>query len=144
MKPYCSLINLQRAIQKRTLPYRVHVQAPLSRQEAYADDEIDLTDDSEMTISQELESLQNNTSNNELQFPTHLYDRTASEWLDKLPYGIDGLKLYKIKCSQQEWVQKSQDLRYFKMHTSRRKDLTGTRRVGRCIGNLLSLWWLPI
>ena len=30
----------------------------------------------------------------------------------------------------------SQDLRYFKMNTLRRKDLTGTRKVGRCIRSL--------
>ena len=33
-------------------------------------------------------------------------------------------------------MQKSQDLRYFKMNTSRRKDLIGTRKVGRCIRSL--------
>ena len=61
---------------------------------------------------------------------------TAAEGVDDLPQGIDGLKLYNIKCSPQEWVQKSQDLRYFKLHSSRRKDLIGTRKVGRCIRNL--------
>ena len=96
----------------------------------------DLTDDSNMTTSQQLDSLQNNTSNNELQFPTHLFVNTEAEWVDDLPHDIDGFKLDKIKCSPQEWVQRSQDLRYFKMHSLRRKDLIGTRKVGRCIGNL--------
>ena len=54
----------------------------------------------------------------------------------KLPHDIDGFKLYKIKCSPQECVQKSQDLWYFKMNTSRRKELLGTRKVGRCLGSL--------
>ena len=101
-----------------------------------ADDVIDLRDDSEMTTTQQLDSLQNKTSNNELQFPTHLFVKTAANLVDDLPHDIDGFKLYKIKCSPQEWAQKSQDLRYFKMHTSRRKNLIGTRKVGRCIGNL--------
>ena len=101
-----------------------------------ADDMIDLTDDSEMTTSQQSYSLQNNTSNNELQFPTHLFVNTPAEWMDDLPHDIDRFKLYKIKHFPKEWVQKSQDLRYFKMHTSRRTDLTGTRKVGQCIGNL--------
>ena len=65
-----------------------------------------------------------------------LFVKTAVEWVDQLPHDIDGFKLYKIKCSPQEWVQKSQDLRYFKMHISRRKDLVGTRKVGRCIRSL--------
>ena len=42
----------------------------------------------------------------------------------------------KRKCSLIEWVQKIRDLRYFKMHSSRRKGLIGTREVRRCIGNL--------
>ena len=89
-----------------------------------------------MTTSQQSDSFQNNKSNNELQFPTHLFVNTAAEWLDDLPHDIDGFKPYKIRCSPQEWVQKSQDLRYFKMHSSKRKELIGMRKVGRCVRNL--------
>ena len=46
----------------------------------------------------------------------HLFVKTAAEWVDDLPHDIDGSKLHKIKCSPKEWAQKSQDLRYFKMH----------------------------
>ena len=99
-------------------------------------DVIDLTDHSEMTTSEQPESLQNNTSDNELQFPMHLFINTEAECVDELPHDIDGFKLYKIKCSPQEWVQKSQDLQYFKMNTLRRKELIGTRKVGRCLGSL--------
>ena len=66
----------------------------------------------------------------------HLFLKTDCALVDELPHDINGFKLYKIKCSPQEWLQKSQDLRYFKMNTSRRKDLIGTRRVGICIGSL--------
>ena len=96
---------------------------------------IDLTDVSEMTAGQS-DSLQNNTSDNELQFPMHLFLKMEAEWEEELPYDINGFKLYKIKCSPQEWVQKSQDLRYFKMNTLRRKELIGMRKVGRCIRSL--------
>ena len=65
-------------------------------------DVIDLTDDSEMTTSEQPESLQNNTSDNELQFPMHLFINTEGECVDELPHDIDGFKLYKIKCLQQE------------------------------------------
>ena len=99
-------------------------------------DVIDLTDDSETTAFQQLDSILYNTSNNELQFPTHLFVNIAAEWVDDLPHNIDGLKLYKIKCSPREWAQKGQNLRYFKMHSLRRKDLIGKREVGRCVGNL--------
>ena len=97
---------------------------------------IDLTDDSKMTTSEQSDSLQNNTSDNELQFPMHLFVKTAAESVDELPPDIDGFKLYKIKCLPQEWVQKSQNLGYFKINTSRRKDLIGIRKVGRYIGSL--------
>ena len=101
-----------------------------------ADDVIDLTDDSEMTTSEQSDSLQNNTSDNELQFPMHLFLKTEVECVDELPHDINGFKLYKIKCSPQEWVEKSQDLRYLKMNTLRRKKLIGMRKVGRCLGSL--------
>ena len=101
-----------------------------------ADDVTDLTDDSEMTTSEQSDSLQKNTSNNELQFPMHLFVWMADEWVDELPHDIDSFKLYKIKCSPREWVQKSQDLRSFKMNTLRGKDLIGMRKVGRCIISL--------
>ena len=46
------------------------------------------------------------------------------------------LNYTKSNFPYKNWFKKSQDLRYFKMHFSRRKDLTGTRKVGKCIGNL--------
>ena len=97
-------------------------------------DVIDLTDDSEMTTSKQPESPHNNTSD-ELQFPMHLLINTEAECVDELPHDIDGFKLYKINCSPHKWVQKNQDLWYFKMNTSRRKDLIGTKKVGRCLGS---------
>ena len=89
-----------------------------------------------MTTSEQSDSLQNNTNDNELQFPMHLFLKMEAEWVDELPHDINGFKLYKIKCSLQIWVQKSQDLRYSKMNTLRRKDLIGTRKVRRYIRSL--------
>ena len=60
---------------------------------------IDLTGDSEMTTSEQLELLQNNTSNTELQLSVHLFLKMKAEWVDELPHDINGFKLYKIKCS---------------------------------------------
>ena len=56
-----------------------------------------------------------NNTGDELQFPMHLFLKTEGECVDELPHDIDGFKLYKIKCSQQEWVEKSKDLQHFKM-----------------------------
>ena len=57
-----------------------------------ADDVIDLT-------PEQSDSLQNNTGDNELQFPMHLFLKTEVEWvdLDKLSHDINGFKLNKIK-----------------------------------------------
>ena len=100
-----------------------------------ADDVIDLTDDSDMTISQQSESLQNNTSNNELQFPIHLFVKTAAEWVDELPCDIDGLKLYKIKMFITRMGSEKPGSEVLQ-NAHIEKDLIGTRNVGSCIGNL--------
>ena len=107
------------------------------RQPTYLDDAdvIDLIEDSDITTSEHPKTPHNGASD-ELQFPMHLFIKSEAECVDELPHDIDGLKLYKIKCSQQEWVEKSQDLQHFKMNTSRRKDLIGTIKVGRCQGSL--------
>ena len=83
-------------------------------------DVIDLTEDSDITTSEHPKTPHNNTSD-ELQFPMHLFVKSEAECVDELPHDIDGFKLYKIKCLQQEWVEKSQDLQHFKMNTSRRR-----------------------
>ena len=98
-------------------------------------DVIDLTEDCDITTSKQPETPHINTGD-ELQFPMHLFVKSEGECVDQLPHHIDGFKLYKIKCSQQEWVEKSQDLWHFKMNTSRRKDLISTRKVGSCLGSL--------
>ena len=54
----------------------------------------------------------------------------APEWVDDLPHDIEGVKIVKMKCLPREWVQKTHDLRFFKMHSLRRKGLIGTRKVG--------------
>ena len=119
-------------------PYLSTIEQPICLDDA--DDVIDLTDYSEVTMFEESGSSKyfkiNNTSDNELQFPMQLFFKTKAECVDELLHDIDGYKLYKIKCSPQEWVQKSQDLQYFKMNTLRRKELIGTRKVARWLGSL--------
>ena len=98
-------------------------------------DVIDLMQDGDSTTSEHQETPHNNIGD-ELQFPMHLFCKTEGECVDEMPHDIDGFKLYKIKCSPQEWVEKSKDLQHFKMNTLGRKDLIGTRKVGRCQGSL--------
>ena len=71
-----------------------------------------------------------------LKFPTNLFINITPEWVEDLPHDIDDIMIYKMKCLPREWVQKTWDLRYFRMYSLRRKGLIGTRKVGRCIGKL--------
>ena len=136
---YEALLFLNKSTESHT-EQEVSIESPSTLEQPIRlgnlDDVIDLTDDSEMTTSQQSHSLENDASNNELQFPTQLFVNMATEWVDDMPYDINGFKLYKLKCSSHEWVQKSQDMYYFKMHSSRWKNLIRTRKAGRCIGNL--------
>ena len=74
-----------------------------------------------MTAIQQLELVQYITSNNELQFPTHLFVNIAAEWVDDLSHSIDELKLYMVKCLPREWAQKSQDAFFEKEGPDRNK-----------------------
>ena len=47
-----------------------------------------------------------NNNNNELQFPTYIIVSILPEWVDDLPRDIHCMKIYEIKCSPREWVQK--------------------------------------
>ena len=46
------------------------------------------------------------------------------------------MKIFKTKCLPREWVKRTHNHWYFKMHSSRRTVLIGIRKVGRGIGNL--------
>ena len=70
-------------------------------------------------------------NDDDLQFPTHVFDRMVLEWLKNLPGDIDCMKIFKIQCLHREWVERTHDLRLFKIHSPQRKGLTGTRKVGK-------------
>ena len=90
---------------------------------------INITDESETTFIQYYFYCPYYNDNNDLQFPTHLFMSIAPEWVDDLQEYIDGRKIFKIKCSQREWVQKIHGLRYLKMHSLRQKGLIETMEV---------------
>ena len=94
----------------------------------------DLTDESDTTPMQQHDYFP--YTKNDVQFPSHLFIKIAPKWVDYLPDDIGGMKIYNIKCLHREWVKKTGELRYFKMHSSWRKGLIGMRKIGRCIGNL--------
>ena len=59
-------------------------------------------------------------SKNDTQFPTHLFINKAPEWVDHLPGDINSMKIFKIKCWPRECFERTHNLRYIKMHSSRR------------------------
>ena len=75
---------------------------------------------------------------NDMPFSTHLFINIAPESVDDLPEDLECMKIFKIKCLPREWVERIHDLRYFRMHSSGRKGLVGTRKVGKSLGNLYS------
>ena len=137
MMPFCCLKNLVRYVNKMKITFESPSPTnllPIMQDDA--DEVIDLIDDSKTTLMQHHVYCPYNNNDNQLQFLTHLFMNIAPEWVEALPQDRDGMKIYKMKCLPREWVQKSKDLRHFKMHSSRRKGQIGTRKVGRCICNL--------
>ena len=59
------------------------------------------------------------------------------EYVDKIPWDISGIHIYKIKCSEDQWVDCAKDGRWWVVNTSSRKGLHGFRRTGYCKGSLL-------
>ena len=59
------------------------------------------------------------------------------EYVDKIPWDISGIHIYKIKCSEDQWVDHAKDGRWWVINASSRKGLNGFRRTGYCKGSLL-------
>ena len=60
----------------------------------------------------------------------------SPKWGKHLPDDADCTKIFKIKCLPEEWIERTHDFKYFKMHSSERKGLIGMRKVGMYLGNL--------
>ena len=61
------------------------------------------------------------------------------EKVKKLPWDVDGEHCFQIKCTKDQWVDKSKDRWWFNMHTSSKKGFHGKQKTGQCIGSLLCL-----
>ena len=57
--------------------------------------------------------------------------------VDEIPWDVDRDQKYTIECEKDEYIDKSKDGHWFKMHTSSRKGLDGRRKSGICIGSLM-------
>ena len=57
--------------------------------------------------------------------------------VEEIPWDVDRDQKYTIECEEEEYIDKSKDGCWFKMHTSSRKGLDGQRKSGVCIGSLM-------
>lgn len=67
-------------------------------------------------------------------FPTHLFTEDDIENVERIPRDIDGFCAYRVKCTNKTLRSLTSDGRYFKMYSSSRKGLIGSRKVGTCYG----------
>ena len=65
------------------------------------------------------------------------FNNVQPEYVDKIPWDISGIHIYKIKCSEDQWVDRAKDGRWWVINTSSWKGLNGFRRTGYCKGSLL-------
>ena len=63
--------------------------------------------------------------------------RAPVDMVEEIPWGIDGDHIYKIKCSEDEWISKYEDGRYFFLKDSSRTDLVGKHKFGKCLGSFI-------
>ena len=65
------------------------------------------------------------------------FNNVQPEYVDKIPWDISGIHIYKIKCSEDQWVDRAKDGRWWVVNTSSRKGFNGFRRTGYCKGSLV-------
>ena len=49
------------------------------------------------------------------------FNNVQPEYVDKIPWDISGVHIYKIKCSEEQWVDRAKDGRWWVTNTSSRK-----------------------
>ena len=57
--------------------------------------------------------------------------------LEKVPWDIDGTQIITINCTENQWVDRSKDGRWWKINTSTRKGLNGVWCIGHCKGSII-------
>ena len=57
--------------------------------------------------------------------------------VDELPWGPNGDNIYKIKCTEDNWIEKYEDGRWFYLRNSTHDGLLGKRRTGKCQGSFI-------
>ena len=73
------------------------------------------------------------------EFPEWCFWNQVAKQVPHVPDDIDGMCLFAIKCTEDNWLQVTRDRRYFNMNSTKRLDFKGLRRVGWCEGSWVCL-----
>ena len=55
--------------------------------------------------------------------------------VDKIPWDVNGVHIYKILYERDNWIDKQKDGPWFDMNSTQRKCFKGRRKIGRCQGS---------
>ena len=67
-------------------------------------------------------------------FPIWAYHDILPQQVSQIPFDIDGMKMYKIKTDEDNWLRVTTDRRYFNMLSSNRNGFEGYVKIGTCMG----------
>ena len=65
------------------------------------------------------------------------FENVEMEVVEKMPWKVDGTKVFKIYCSEEHWHDAQEDSRYWVFTSSSRVGLPGVRKFGNCQGNFI-------
>ena len=65
------------------------------------------------------------------------FENCQMEVVEKMPWKVDGTKVFKIYCSEEHWHDAQKDSRYWVFTSSSRVSLPGVRKFGNCQGNFI-------
>ena len=65
------------------------------------------------------------------------FENYQIEVVEKMPWEVDGTKVFKIYCSEEHWYDAQKDLRHWVFTNSSRVGLPGVRKFGNCQGNFI-------
>ena len=68
-------------------------------------------------------------------FPTWLYENINAQYVEQIPDLINGLKLYVVNTTLEDYSDSTADLRYFDMKTSSKAKYAGIQKGGICQGS---------
>ena len=63
--------------------------------------------------------------------------RIEAKVVDEIPWDIDGLCKFILKCAPEEWQKMTRDGHWFLMNTSGKSTSSYVRKVGHCLGSFV-------